>query len=50
MLILYAGYIFFQLKTHAKFFEDDGDDQEAPELLFVIAIILLIAVSLLGKK
>ena len=49
MLILYGLYIFFQLKTHAEFFADDGDDEEEPELLLVVAIALLSVVSLLGK-
>jgi len=54
MLILYALYLFFQLKTHASLFDaeaqdgEDGEEEKEPEILGpVAASICLVIVTLL---
>jgi len=51
MLIIYGLFLFFQLKTHAKFYEDTGDDEEEQKnmtwpmaLVFLAIITVIVAV------
>lgn len=45
LLIVYALYLIFQLKTHSALFEDEADEEEKPHtsLYFAIGALLLIA-------
>jgi len=46
MLIIYGLFLFFQLKTHAKYYEDDGEDsEEEPNMTMPIALLMLAVVT-----
>ena len=51
LLILYCLYLLFQLKTHAKFFDEeaqDGEEPKEPEVLGpVAALVALVIITLL---
>ena len=48
LIFMYAQLLYFQLKTHAKFFEDEDDEE--PTLPFSVAICGLVVVTLIIAK
>jgi len=47
LLIIYGLYLFFQLKTHKEFYQDDGDEEEEAEMTLPFAICALIGITVL---
>jgi len=47
LLIIYGLYLFFQLKTHKEFYQDDGEEEEEAEMTLAFAISALLGVTVL---
>ncbi|KAI9264100.1 calcium/proton exchanger [Phascolomyces articulosus] len=45
LLIVYVLYLFFQLKTHTRFFEDEVDEEEVPSTTLAFSAVLLLVVA-----
>lgn len=45
LLLTYAAYLLFQLKTHSDLFEDEGGEEECPDLTAPTASILLLVLT-----
>jgi len=47
LLVAYCLYIFFQLKTHPHFFEDEDNEQEGSRISGIFGIVLLFVLTML---
>jgi len=45
MLIIYGLFLFFQLKTHAKFYQDEDNEEEEPNMTWPVSLVMLAIIT-----